>query len=232
MVYVISDIHGHFDEFMEILKMIDFKDSDELYVLGDSIDKGPKSIETLSYCLEHTNIHMYLGNHEYMMYKYITSIKHDNWYDRKWFQAQWFGNNFGRKTYDQYMKLPPYKREQIYRKLYNMPLCFPDVRVGDKSYYLVHSCPLKTDQDTIPCTNNCTDSEIENSVWARYVVPIDGKMVIHGHTICDDEKIRFSEEVINIDCGAAADWSLGCLRLDDLKEYYIRLSHSRYDDIK
>ena len=68
MVYVISDIHGHFDEFMEILKMIDFKDSDELYVLGDCIDKGPKSIETLLYCLERVNIHMCLGNHEHMMY--------------------------------------------------------------------------------------------------------------------------------------------------------------------
>lgn len=126
------------------------------------------------------------------------------------------------------MKLPPYKREQIYRKLYNMPLCFPDVRAGDRSYYLVHSCPLKTDQGTIPYTNNCTDSEIENSVWARYVLPVAGKTVIHGHTICDDERIRFDEELINIDCGTAADWSLGCLRLDDMKEYYIELSHSRY----
>lgn len=45
MIYVISDIHGHYDEFMDMLKMINFKDVDEPYVLGVCIDK--KSIDTL-----------------------------------------------------------------------------------------------------------------------------------------------------------------------------------------
>ena len=150
MIYVVSDIHGHFDEFMKMLKMIDFKDDDELYVLGDCIDKGPKSIDTLLYCLEHDNIHMCLGNHEFMMYQYLRSIKHDNWYDKKQFQNLWFGYNFGRKTYDQYMKLKPYRREQIYRKLYSMPISFPEVRAGNKSYCTFMSfkdrsedCPLR-----------------------------------------------------------------------------------------
>ena len=227
MIYVVSDIHGHFDEFMKMLKMIDFKDDDELYVLGDCIDKGPKSIDTLLYCLEHDNIHMCLGNHEFMMYQYLRSIKHDNWYDKKQLQNLWFGYNFGRKTYDQYMKLKPYRREQIYRKLYSMPISFSEVRAGNKLYYLVHSCPLKTDQKIFPCVNNCTDDEIENSVWSRYVVQVDGKTVIHGHTICYDESIHFNQNEINIDCGAAGNMSLGCLRLDDMKEYYIRLSDSK-----
>ena len=232
MIYVISDIHGHYDEFIEMLKMIGFKDEDELYVLGDCIDKGPKSIDTLLYCLEHENIHMCLGNHEFMMYQYIRAIKQDNWFDKKYYQAQWFGNNFGRKTYDQFMKLPPYKREQVYRKLYNMPLCFPEVSVGGKDYYLVHSSPLKVNQEVVPRTNNCKDDEIENSVWARDVMRIDGKIVIHGHTICIDERIHFDDGVVNIDCGAAADWTLGCLRLDDFKDYYIRLGSSKYQTIR
>ena len=60
---------------------------------------------------------------------------------------------------------------------------------------------------------------------------VEGKIVIHGHTICEDEKIHFGDNVINIDCGAAADWTLGCLRLDDFKEYYIRLGQSKYSDV-
>ena len=87
MIYVISDIHGHYDEFMEMLKLIDFKDEDELYVLGDCIDKGPRSIDTLLYCLEHDNNHMCLGNHECMMYQYIRAIKQDNWFEKKYFQV-------------------------------------------------------------------------------------------------------------------------------------------------
>lgn len=227
MIYVMSDIHGHYDQFMEMLKIIDFKNEDELYVLGDCIDKGPKSIDTLLYCLEHDNIHMCLGNHEFMMYLYLRSVKQGNWYEKKEFQNLWFGYNFGRKTYDQYMKLMPYKREQIYRSLYSMPLCFPDIRIEDKSFYLVHSCPIKTDTQTIPSVNNCSDDEIESSVWSRYVIPVNGKTVIHGHTICYDEVIHFNHNEINIDCGAAANLSLGCLCLNDMNEYYIRLSDSR-----
>lgn len=229
MIYVMSDIHGHYDEFMEMLKVVDFKDEDELYVLGDCIDKGPKSLDTLLYCLEHTNIHMCLGNHEYMMYQYIKSIKQDNWLDRKYYQTQWFNYNFGRKTYDQYMKLPVYKRNKVFQKLRDMQLCFPDVKVGDKTYYLVHSCPLKTDEEIIPCVNNCTDSEVEGSVWERDVKLVENKTVIHGHTICRDEKIHINDGEINIDCGAAADWTLSCLRLNDMKEYYIRLPGTKYN---
>ena len=37
-VYVISDIHGNYDLFMELLKKIKFSEKDTLYVLGDVVD--------------------------------------------------------------------------------------------------------------------------------------------------------------------------------------------------
>ena len=67
MMYVISDIHGHFDSFMELLKRIQFSDNDELYILGDVIDRGPNPIITLNYALSKPNIHLIRGNHEQMM---------------------------------------------------------------------------------------------------------------------------------------------------------------------
>ena len=45
MLYVCSDIHGCYDEYLELLKKIKFRDSDDLYVLGDAVDRGPKPIE-------------------------------------------------------------------------------------------------------------------------------------------------------------------------------------------
>ena len=45
-----SDIHGCFDEFMEMLELIKFTPkTDALYILGDVIDRGDKSLE----CVEH-----------------------------------------------------------------------------------------------------------------------------------------------------------------------------------
>ena len=40
-----SDIHGQFDALMKMLEKIQFSDEDELYILGDVIDRGPKSME-------------------------------------------------------------------------------------------------------------------------------------------------------------------------------------------
>lgn len=45
--YVISDIHGQYDMFMELLEKIPLKDSDTLYILGDVVDRGPHPIKTL-----------------------------------------------------------------------------------------------------------------------------------------------------------------------------------------
>lgn len=41
MRYIISDIHGCYHEYMELLNKIKFSDKDELYILGDAVDRGP-----------------------------------------------------------------------------------------------------------------------------------------------------------------------------------------------
>lgn len=46
--YVISDIHGYLSRMFDVLREATFDwDNDELYVLGDIIDRGPESAEAL-----------------------------------------------------------------------------------------------------------------------------------------------------------------------------------------
>lgn len=40
MQYVISDLHGDLDSFKSILEKIQFQNTDEMFVLGDVIDRG------------------------------------------------------------------------------------------------------------------------------------------------------------------------------------------------
>ena len=54
--YVISDIHGQYDMFMELLGKIPLKDSDTLYILGDVVDRGPHPIKTLQKLKEMSNV--------------------------------------------------------------------------------------------------------------------------------------------------------------------------------
>ena len=66
MHYAIADIHGCRDELMMLLDRIRFSDSDTLYVLGDTIDRGPDPAGVLRELSLMPNAVLVLGNHEYM----------------------------------------------------------------------------------------------------------------------------------------------------------------------
>ena len=51
--YVIGDIHGEFEQLKILLETMKFNDNDELYVMGDVVDRGPDPIKTLQLSLIH-----------------------------------------------------------------------------------------------------------------------------------------------------------------------------------
>ena len=65
MQYAVSDIHGCYDKYIRLLRRIDLKPSDTLYVLGDVIDRGPDGLKILRDIAMRPNIVPFLGNHEY-----------------------------------------------------------------------------------------------------------------------------------------------------------------------
>ena len=71
MTYCCSDLHGCFDEFMALLKKINFSGNDTMYILGDNTDRGPKPLELLKYIYEHDNVISLIGNHEEFLLDYI-----------------------------------------------------------------------------------------------------------------------------------------------------------------
>lgn len=54
--YVISDIHGMYSKFIELLNKIKLKDMDTLYILGDVLDRGPDPIKTLLKIMSMPNV--------------------------------------------------------------------------------------------------------------------------------------------------------------------------------
>ena len=67
--YVISDIHGQYNMFIELLDKSDLKDTDTLYILGDVLDRGPQPIKTIRKLMEMPNAICLVGNHEFMAMK-------------------------------------------------------------------------------------------------------------------------------------------------------------------
>jgi serine/threonine protein phosphatase 1 len=76
--YVISDIHGYLSRMFDVLEQAHFDwDNDELYVLGDIIDRGPESAEVLIWAMEEAprNVHFLLGNHEDMAHNALEEVQ-------------------------------------------------------------------------------------------------------------------------------------------------------------
>ena len=61
----VSDIHGNLPYFRSLLQKVGFSENDVLLVLGDFVEKGPYSLETLRYLMrlcERGNVYPLLGN--------------------------------------------------------------------------------------------------------------------------------------------------------------------------
>ena len=74
MRYIIADIHGCYNEYINLLKKINFSDNDILYILGDVVDRGPEPIKILQDMMKRSNVFLIIGNHEFMMYTILKKL--------------------------------------------------------------------------------------------------------------------------------------------------------------
>jgi serine/threonine protein phosphatase 1 len=69
---IIGDIHGHYDALMALLDSISPSSDDEIYFLGDAIDRGPKSAQVVEFLMEN-QYQCLRGNHEEMLLDVVGS---------------------------------------------------------------------------------------------------------------------------------------------------------------
>lgn len=62
----IGDVHGHYDGLMKLMEAIAPCSSDQVYFLGDLIDRGPKSAQVVNF-VQQNGYSSLLGNHEQLL---------------------------------------------------------------------------------------------------------------------------------------------------------------------
>lgn len=227
MNYVLADIHGNSEAFDQILSMIDLKDDDHLYILGDVVDRGPDGIALLQRIRKMPNATLLLGNHEYMM---INALRYPN---NTRYKSIWRRNGC-EPTYDAFCALDKDAQEDLLQYVESLPLQTEvslKTTTGDSTFVLVHAAP----QELYAKEGWQNENKREFVVWYRMalVLPkeLTGKTLIFGHTptenvqAADWPKMRIAHGagVLDIDCGCAYPQyggQLGCLRLEDMTEYY------------
>ena len=77
---IIGDVHGHFDGLMHLLTLASGKD-DQLYFLGDLIDRGPQNKQVIDFVRDGRHPCL-LGNHEAML---LGALLNDNKSAMNWY---------------------------------------------------------------------------------------------------------------------------------------------------
>ena len=62
----IGDVHGHYDGLMQLLELIALGSDDQLYFVGDLIDRGPKSAAVIQF-VQDNQYPCVMGNHEQLL---------------------------------------------------------------------------------------------------------------------------------------------------------------------
>ena len=74
MTFVVSNLYGRLDKFEKLIKKINFKDSDTLYILGNIVDFGDDSIELVNDLSARYNVYSVLGEHDYKAYLLLSEF--------------------------------------------------------------------------------------------------------------------------------------------------------------
>ena len=86
-VWAIGDVHGYADTLLALLDSLNLSSRDRVVLLGDLVDRGPRSCEVIRIARENPQIFSVLGNHEEMMLK---SFDVDNIETMTAQQTNWF----------------------------------------------------------------------------------------------------------------------------------------------
>jgi serine/threonine protein phosphatase 1 len=68
----IGDVHGHYEGLMKLMEAIAPASDDEIYFLGDVIDRGPQSSDVIDFVIQNNYVCL-LGNHEQMLLNILTN---------------------------------------------------------------------------------------------------------------------------------------------------------------
>ena len=242
MIYAVSDIHGCYSQYRQILEKIRFSEGDILYVLGDVLDRGPEPLRVLKDMAGRCNVVPIIGNHEYMalsvlksLIQEITEENYNKVLDQTFMErySRWLSDG-GKVTLDQFQRLSVDDRMFLLDYLEEFQL-YEELLVDGNRYLLVHADLAGNDKD-----KPLEQYGIEDVIFTRAEydkVYSDSYYLVTGHTPTFeidagyDGKIYRKNRHIAIDCGCVYGRPLGAYCFDTGECIYSANSGSTNDMI-
>lgn len=237
--YVIADIHGCATEYFELLDKIGFSLDDELFVLGDAMDRGPEPIKVIQDLMQRENVYYILGNHDAMFLEVLRRLMVDlneenaNALTSEDFLAYFdYIQNGGEETLRQFRRLPPIQQADIRDYLESSP-AYETIEYDGKLYVLTHAGIDKFDPE-----KELDEYDPEDFLWARpdyerKYFPGDRIFLVTGHTptsLIRNDKcplVHTANNHIAIDCGCVFGGNLAAYCIETDSVIYV-MSHKNH----
>ncbi|WP_234414156.1 metallophosphoesterase family protein [Paenibacillus sp. CAA11] len=225
-ILAISDIHGCYEEFCDLLEQVNYNSAeDRLVLVGDYVDRGPRSREVIDLLIrlqEEAKVIILRGNHDQMM---LDALLRDE--DQRWLKngalytlKSYYGDeidveNYNSSTYE--------KAKGWIKQNYAHHLEFLDgleLYYESEQYIFVHA-------GINPAYKDWKQQPKSDFIWIReaffnHSTNLD-KPVVFGHTpvlnLHDCEEIWINDDKIGIDGACAYGKRLNCLEINEQGEY-------------
>ncbi len=233
MHYVMSDIHGKYEKYLQMLELIQFCEQDKLFILGDIADRGEQPVAIYQDIMKRNNIIPIMGNHDYMalflLDKLVTDITEENFATGLELEdiediLAWIDEG-GDTTIAGFQKLSIPEREKILDYIAGFDL-YKIIQIQEKKFILVHAGLGHFEE-----TKKLEDYQPEDLLFTRdnpdkAYFQDKNIYVITGHTptpyYSGKPEIYHGKNRICIDCGACFQTGrLACLCLETMEEFYI-----------
>lgn len=239
--YIISDIHGCYDQYLKLLNRLDFSIEDELFVLGDAIDRGPEPIKVLLDLMGRENATLIMGNHDatalmvlQKLAKEITDDSIDEITPNVLSACSCWFQDGGFITMKQFRELDRPTQADILSFLEDAPF-YETIEHNDKLYILVHG-----GLENFDVSKELDDYEPDELLWERPDYNREyftgGRIfLVTGHTpttlIRDDKQplVYEGHGHIAIDCGCVFGGKLAAYCIETgIATYVDGLEDSEY----
>lgn len=231
MIYVISDIHGCYEQYIAMLSKISFSNLDTMFILGDSVDRGLSSMDVILHMMSYKNIIPLMGNHDYLAFQVLSRIYADSEKGETFCQKADFRSLFsywmmsgGQNTLEPFLELDrPLQKKVLQYFMTFSP--YIELALNNQKYILVHGGLGNFRQD-----RPLDDYKLEELIFYKTDYTKEyfmDKIVITGHTptFKIDERCRGiiydKNNHLAIDCGAVYGEHLGAVCLNTGEYFYI-----------
>lgn len=189
---IIGDVHGHYNGLMVLLDAIAPGSNDQVYFLGDLIDRGPQSAQVVDF-VQQSSYECLLGNHEQMLLNVVASKGSSSQVQQAWL------SNGG------YATVNSYKEGTIYQEHLEWMLQLPThLDLGD--IWLAHAgVDPRIELEKQTADQLCWVRNEFHSIPQPY---FPDKLIVIGHSITftlpgvTPGKLAQGEGWIDIDTGA------------------------------